>query len=60
MKISFEILNSQIEKIYNQEIDINNTDAVNAQAEYICDFVQACGWSWDDYLNRWLFDSTLN
>lgn len=60
IKIPFEILSIQVEKIYNQEINTNDLTAINKQAEYVCDFVEACGWSWDDFLNESLGNSKLN
>lgn len=59
-KIPFPVLTIQVNKLYDQIVDMTNDKAVNEQSEYIHDFVAACGWDWDEYLYEWSGLGKLN
>lgn len=59
-KIAFPLVCIQVDKLYEQIVDMTNDKAVNEQSEFIHDFVESCGWSWDEYLYEWSGLGKLN
>jgi hypothetical protein len=56
MKVPYEILAEQVEKLYAKQIDDRDTVAIEAHITYIEKFIEACGWDITDYMERWLRD----
>ena len=54
MKVPYEILAEQVEKLYTKQFDDSDTVAIEAHITYIEKFIEACGWSVEQYLERWL------
>jgi hypothetical protein len=56
MKVPYEILAEQVEKLYAKQIDESDDAAIEAHITYIEKFIEACGWEPNEYLERWLKD----
>lgn len=52
-KVPFAILNLEVEKLYAKEFPKDATKAIEAHCEFITDFIEACGWTTDEYLYEW-------
>lgn len=52
-KVSYPILHLQVEKLYDEPIDPENLKAIQKQTETIQALIEACGWTWDEYLWEW-------
>jgi len=55
-KIPFPLVDFEVDKLYLQELDINNETAVNERMKLIESFIISSGWSIEEYLHK-LFNS---
>ena len=56
MKVPYAILAEQVEKLYQKQIDDNDTAGIENHITYIEKFIEACGWEPEEYLERWMKD----
>lgn len=49
MKLSYAQLSMQVDKLY--EYVLTDERAIEEHCEFIRQFIEACGWSVDDYIN---------
>lgn len=52
MRISFEQLDLEVEKLYQRQIDENDLTTINEHCEFIHNFILACGWDMQEYLDE--------
>jgi len=53
-KISYPILALQIEKLYQKKFPDDNELEIERHIKYIADYIKACGWDEEEFLNRWM------
>jgi hypothetical protein len=53
-KISYPILALQIELLYQREFAEGNDKAIEDHCLYIANFIRSCGWTEEEYLERWM------
>lgn len=59
MKIPYEVVAVQMEKLWSMEIDPTNENQMNDHCDLLRSFVESCGWNVDDYIRRMMnFSST--
>lgn len=51
-KVPFEILFLEVEKLYQKQFPPGAYKAIEEHCEYISQFIEACGWSIDQYQER--------
>ena len=56
-KISFEALNYQVELLYQKDMVVSDC-VIHERCQEISAFILACGWSEDDYWQRWIDDNS--
>jgi hypothetical protein len=54
MRVPYEILADNVEKLYQKQFDENDTAAIEEHITYIEKFIESCGWSIEEYMERWL------
>jgi hypothetical protein len=52
--VSYEQLALEVEKLYSKQFNDHQVKEINEHCEYIADYIIACGWSVEEYLDRWL------
>ena len=52
IRIPFEILDIEVDKLYLQPLDETDEEAINERILYIKNFINACGWTEDSYLRK--------
>lgn len=52
MKISYEQLDLEVTKLYLQPFDGNDIESVILHCDRIGNFIEACGWRIDQYLEE--------
>ena len=58
MKIPYEQIAIEVEKLYAQQIDIDDLQAVEEHCNYITQFIESCGWTVEEYTVKSLEDFT--
>lgn len=53
MKVQFEIVALEVEKMYSKEIHESNLIAIQEQTELIQEFIESCGYDVDTFFLRW-------
>jgi hypothetical protein len=56
MKVPFEILFLEVEKLYQKQFDPSDTISIEEHCDFIRIFIESCGWTSDEYIRR-MFDS---
>jgi hypothetical protein len=51
-KIAYEILAVEVDKLYLKELPLEDISGINEHIEFIKNFIEACGWSTDEYIQR--------
>jgi hypothetical protein len=51
-KVAFEMLDLQVAQMYTKKFDDNDIEAINKYCESIADFIKACGWTEESYVQR--------
>jgi hypothetical protein len=59
-RIAYPILALQVELLYQKEFPIGNNKAIEEHCEYIAKFIESCGWTMDQYLERFMQDEESN
>lgn len=49
-KIPFQQLDFEVDKLYMQEIDLEDESKIDLQVTLIANFIKACGWTEQEYL----------
>lgn len=54
MKISYEILSLELEKLYSASMSIpcNDIAKIDEHCQFISDFIEACGWTEEEYISE--------
>ena len=52
VKIPYDIVVIQVEKLYTKEFDPSDDNGIAEHCEFIANFVESCGWSVEEYLER--------
>jgi len=50
MKVTWEYLSVEVDKLYQKEFDPSNVKGINEHCEYIAEYIRACGWTETEYL----------
>ena len=53
-KIPYVVLALQVEKLYSKEFPEGNNQAIQEHCEYIAKFIESCGWTVENYFERWM------
>lgn len=53
-KIPYPVLALQVEILYEKKFPEGNNQAIQDHCEYIAKFIESCGWSVEDYFDRWM------
>lgn len=51
MKMAFDYVDKHVDKLYAKQIDTTSESEVNALIMHIKDFINACGWTEEEYLH---------
>lgn len=51
-KLPYEQLSVEVEKLYSKPFEESNTKGILDHCEFIRNFIEACGWSVDEYIER--------
>lgn len=57
MKIQYEIVALEVEKMFADTISLNDESEINSKFLKIFDFIRSCGWDPDEYNNYQLVKS---
>ena len=49
MKFSLEYVDAEVDKLYNKSFDLSDISAANKHCEFIVAFINACGYSEEEY-----------
>ncbi len=68
VKISFEQLNFEVNKMYERDfaqfyqsnLSPEQLQEADKKCEFLTDFVEACGWSLEEYYTAWFNDISIN
>ena len=52
MKVPFEVVDIEIDKIFSSELDPDDPFAVDKQIKLVRELVEACGWDEEEYIAR--------
>lgn len=52
VKISYEILALNVEKLFQSGINLIDPEEINQHFQNIRNFIEACGWTIDDYTDH--------
>jgi len=55
-RIPYEIMSYQVELLYQKQFDSNQDAAITKHCEYIAEFIRACGYTEEEYLERWMVE----
>lgn len=56
MKMSYEFVHLQVEKMYAKEFDEKDTTSIEEHCEKIAAFIVSCGWTEEEYIERYCND----
>lgn len=59
IKIPYFQVAFEVEKLYQKKIDFSNTKTINEHCEFITDFIEACGYSIEEYCNLYWHDGNI-
>lgn len=48
-RVAFEIVNHQVEKMYQVHFEDSDVDGINKHCEAIAEFIMACGWDTEEF-----------
>ena len=51
-KVPYTQLCIEIEKLYTKEFEESNTRGIEEHCKFIQDYIEVCGWSIPDYIER--------
>lgn len=49
-RVSFEVLNVEVSKLYEKRFHPSEVNAINKHCEYIGEFIRACGWTEEEFI----------
>lgn len=52
IKVAFETLDFQVAHMYTKKFDEDDIQAINQYCENIAEFIKACGWDEESYIQR--------
>ena len=58
-RISYELLAYQVDKLYAVEFSDDDEDAIIKHCEYIAEFIKACGWQEEEYMDEFIHRATI-
>jgi hypothetical protein len=59
-KIPYLIMALEVERLYSKEFPEGDDAAITKHCEYIASFINSCGYSEDEYMERWMREQDLN
>jgi hypothetical protein len=57
VKIPFNLLYIEVDKLYRKEFNPNDIKGINAQCEFIGEFIRAAGYTEDEFIRLMCFGS---
>lgn len=57
MKVQFEIVAFEVEKLYSKNISIDDTKAIDNQVLLIETFIKSCGYGVEEFFSKWFGDN---
>lgn len=57
-KVSYEIMALEVEKLYSKEFPPHDA-AITKHCELIAEFIRACGYSEEEYWERWVKENPI-
>jgi hypothetical protein len=54
IKIPYDQVAYQVEVLYQKEFAPEQDAAITKHCEFIAEFIRACGWTEDEYFERWM------
>lgn len=52
MKIKFEIVALQVEKMFEETIILTDVNEINNKFNFIREFIESCGWDYSSYTDK--------
>ena len=52
MKIQFEIVALQVERMFEESIILTDVNEINKHFDFIREFIESCGWDYSSYTDR--------
>jgi hypothetical protein len=59
-KIQFEILELEVNRQFDESLNLKNDNEISEKLNLIREFIESCGWTYDDYTARQWGWSLLN
>lgn len=50
MKIKYEVLAIEVEKLYLKKFNVDQIDEIEAHCNYIIEFIRSAGWTEEEYI----------
>lgn len=61
MKVPFNQLYMEVEKLYNKEFQPSEIQSINEHCDFIRSFIESCGWDVESYIRSMFgFDQKVN
>lgn len=60
MKLSFEQVSIQVDKLYDQVIPLDDLEAIGEQCQLIDSLIEGCGWQVNEFWERWIQEQDIN
>lgn len=57
-KIPYNIMALEVEKLYQKDFPPHDP-AIAAHCEYIAEFIRSCGWTEEEYWDRWVKENPI-
>lgn len=54
MKVPYPILALEVEKLYAREFNDDQLKEIDEHCKFIAEFIKACGYSEEEYMERWM------
>ena len=53
-RVQYEIVAIEVERLYARQFPPNSDKEIEKHIQYIVEYLHACGWEEDEYLERWM------
>lgn len=57
VKVPYEVMALEVEKLYQKEFPDTALTQIEEHCEFIATFIESCGWTTEEYLQRWMHES---
>ena len=58
-RVQYEVLALEVDKLYPPYYNLKPGETAEEHCEYIAEFIRACGWTEEEYINEYGRRSTL-